>query len=314
MPLHPDAVAFAERTAARYAAEGVDTTPPLSIETRRHLARVSLAVRAPVEWPPLAEIRDVTVPTRGGPRAARVFRPDAPGPLPVILYFHGGGYVAGGISENSPEAHRLAFAQPALVVSFSYRLAPEHPYPAGVEDGVDALGWLATHAASLGGDPARIAVAGSSAGAGLAAAVIRRALAQAGPPVRLAILLSPWLDVFQDSASARTYATGFGLEKAALDEMRDLYLAGRTPPDDPHVSPARHPLPAGWPPTVLLAAECDPLSDDARTFAGRLAAAGVDHVLRFGEGMPHIFHGGWAAMPATAPHVDWLDREIRARL
>jgi acetyl esterase len=314
MPLHPDAVAFAERTAALYAAEGIDTAPPVTVETRRRMARASLPVRAPAEWPPLAEIRDVPVPTRAGPRMARIFRPDAPGPLPVILYFHGGGYVAGGIAENSPEAHRLAAAQPALVVSFSYRLAPEDPFPAGVDDGEDALGWLAANAASLGADPARIALSGSSAGAGLAAAVIRRSLANGGPAVRLAILLSPWLDVFQDSASARTFATGYGLETAALDAMRDLYLAGRTAPDDPHVSPARHPLPAGWPATVLLAAECDPLADDARAFARRLAVAGVDHVLRFGEGMPHIFHGGWAAMPATAPHVEWLDREVRARL
>jgi len=314
MPLHPDAVAFAARMAARYVDEGIVVPKTVSVDLRRRMARVSLAVRAPAEWPPLAQIHDIAVPTRAGPRMARVFRPDAPGPLPVILYFHGGGYVAGGIDENSPEAHRLAFAQPALVISFSYRLAPEHPFPAGVEDGEDALAWVAANAPSLGGDPDRIAVSGSSAGAGLAAAVIRRALAAGGPRVKLALLLSPWLDVFHDSASARTFATGYGLETASLDEMRDLYLAGRTPPDDPQVSPARHPVPDGWPPTVILAAACDPLADDATRFAERLAAAGVDHVLRHGEGMPHIFHGGWAAMPATAPYVEWLDREIRARL
>jgi acetyl esterase len=260
----------------------------------------------------MAAVDDVELPARGGPRPARVYRPSArPGPF-TLVYVHGGGYVVGGIDESDAECRRFATSLRCDVVSVSYRLAPEHPWPAGVDDGEDMLRAIAGGAvAGLGGP---IGLAGVSAGAGLAAAVVRRSLAGGPSPVRLLVLMSPWLDTTITLPATHLYATGYILEREPLIGFCRAYIPDGVSDSHPELSPVRHPVPAGWPETVLFAAERDPLADDSSLFARRLAEAGIDHHVRFVPGMLHGFHGWWDHIPAIKPDIDWLDGLIASRL
>jgi acetyl esterase len=198
------------------------------------------------------------------------------------------------------------------VVSISYRLAPEHPWPAGVDDGEDALRAVAEGAIPGLGGP--LALAGVSAGAGLAAAMTRRLLAEGPSPVRLLVLMSPWLDMTMTLPATRIYATGHQLERESLVGFCRAYIPDGVSDDHPELSAAQSPVPPGWPETVLFAAERDPLADDAALFARRLSEAGVAHHVRFVPGMLHGFHGWWDHMPAIGADIAWLDDLVSERM
>jgi acetyl esterase len=240
--------------------------------------------------PAVAAEKTIQIPGPGGSIRTRVYSPGDPakGPYPVICFFHGGGYVV-----MSPETHeklckQLAVGAGALVVCPDYRLAPEHRYPAPLEDCLAAFRWLRAHAKELGGDPSRIAVAGDSAGGNAAAAVTLRLLAAGEAPPTAAILLCPWTDMALDTDSMRT----FGPSDAVLDTdimtwFRDCYVK----PDqwaDPFASPLRGDL-AKFPPTLVVVGAIDPLGDDGLKFAKKLEAAGRKVTLQKHEGMPHDF-------------------------
>jgi acetyl esterase/lipase len=269
----------------------------------------SLAVIAahgpPVELAPieLASIEDRTIPGPGGALALRLYRPPGPpglpgpgrrpgrAPCPILVYCHGGGWVIGDVGGHDGECRPLCATTGAIVVSVDYRLAPEHPFPAALDDCTAAVEWVAAHADTLGGDPARIAIAGDSAGANLAAAVALRlrdiAGDGAGGPVLCAqILACPALDLTGD----RVADTGQGaplMDPDALRWMSAQYLAGH-PPTDPYASPLHDPDLTGLPPAIVATAEFDPLRGDALAYAGRLERAGVVvTVLDF----PRLVHG-----------------------
>ncbi len=258
-------------------------------------------------------IEDREIPARGGPLPIRIFRAKPPGTrgLPVVLYFHGGGYVLGGIDESEHEARRIALRTPALVVSVGYRLAPEYRFPAAIEDGCDALLWLAHHAATYGGDRRRLAIGGTSAGGGIAAAVARLTRQSNGPRIRLCFLLCPWLDLTFSRRSVAEYGSGHGVERTELDWFAACYLGPDQPADDPLVSPVLHPAPRGLPPAFVLAAQCDPLRDEARLWADRLGAAGVRATYALAPGMVHAFTLLTHVIPAADAHLDGLDDALR---
>jgi acetyl esterase len=245
---------------------------------------------------------------------AEVVVPVGAPPHPVLLYLHGGGWVSGSPSTHRKLAHRFA-QQGFLVVSPDYRLAPEHPFPAGFEDALHALGWVAREAARFGGDPSRLAIGGDSAGANLAAAVAALAPRLSAPLPRAALLL---YGVF-DFATLRGLAAPGDPLATLLGEMLDLMLGSylgspaASPPSDPRLSPllAAHRLP----PSYVLVGGADPLVDQAAALAAALARAGVPHEHDVVPGMPHGFCQMEFLPPARASvarMADFLRRHLTA--
>jgi acetyl esterase len=313
MPLHPDCVAYMKKTGEWSAARGYAAPWEMPAPRARQAFREFILGSKP----PLAEMASVenrTIPTRGGPRPVRILKPTVAGDrkLPVFLYIFSGGYVIGGIDESEQEARRIAAETPAIVVSLGYRLAPEHRFPAAAEDAWDALQWLAANAAALGGDPARLMVGGCSAGGGLAAIVSRQAALAGGPKIALALLLCPWLDLTLSQPSIVRYASGYDLDREFLDWFVAAYIGEGSVADDARASPLLHPVPAGHPPTVILAAECDPLGDEARLYARQLRDAGVAVTWCDAPGMVHAFNEITHLVPAGAPLLQPVGAALRA--
>ncbi|MGI5415364.1 alpha/beta hydrolase [Actinomadura luteofluorescens] len=227
----------------------------------------------------------------------RVFRPagDA-GVGPVVLYIHGGGWTVGDLDSHAGVSRALCALAGVTVVAVDYRLAPEHRYPAAVEDCEAALEWLTAHADDLGVDPRAIAVVGDSSGGNLAAVIAQRATA-AGVQLRCQVLVYPPVDSRSRSKSFETMATGYGLEAAEMLWYWSNYLGEAPKADDPGHSPlAAHDL-RGLPPALILTAELDPLRDEAEEYGAALVAADVPVSMRRFDGTIH----GFFRMPGTIP-------------
>jgi acetyl esterase len=263
-----------------------DLTDPAT--ARKHLA--ALAAAAPAPDTTGMEIQDHTVPADPDV-AVRIYRPDqAQG---AIVWLRGGGFVMGDLDTEHPWAARVAGAAGAVVVSVGYRRAPEHRFPAALEDAYAALVWTAERAATLGIDPGRIAVGGHSAGAGLAAAVALRARDQQGPPIRFQLLNQPELDDRQETWSARTFTDTPWMTRDKLAATWRHYLGAQ--PATAYAAPARATDLAGLPPAYIATAEFDPLRDEAITYGLRLLQAGVPVEL---HQWPGTFHGSQAILSA----------------
>jgi len=240
--------------------------------------------------PEVASAHEITIPGPAGDIRALVFVPKGAGERPpLVVYLHGGGFV-----HMIPETHakltqQIAAGTGAIVVSVDYRLAPENPYPAGLDDCVAAFRWVRDNAPALGGDPTRIAIAGDSAGGNLAATTALRLLADGEEPPSAAVLLVPWLDLAMNTGSFRT----LGPDDVIIDDIvMNFYRTSYAPKpeqwDDPFVSPLRADL-SRFPPTCVVAGGIDPLCDDSVLFADKLEAAGREVVLHDYAGMPHGF-------------------------
>jgi len=225
----------------------------------------------------------------------RVYRPD-PGPEagsgagpapPVVTYFHGGGWVLGGLDSHDRLCRELASQSGAVLVAVDYRLAPEHPFPAGLDDCLAATRWVAAHAADLGADGSRLAVAGDSSGASLAAGVAAAARDLGGPPLALQALAYPALDPSMSTASYAQNADDPFLSRAEMESYWSLYLGGAAP--GPLAAPALATSLAGLPPAYLVLAGRDVLRDEGAAYAERLGEAGVPVQVRRREEMVHGF-------------------------
>jgi acetyl esterase len=241
---------------------------------------------------PVADVRDL----RAAGVPVRAFRPAGDGALPVVAYLHGGGWAIGDCDTHGPLLRALANASGAIVAGIDYRLAPEDPFPAALEDSLAAARWLAAHASELGGDGARLAIAGDSAGANLATVVARRLRGEV--ELRLQALIYPVTDAGLDTPSWREFAEGYGLTAATVRRFWDLYLDGADA-GDPDASPLRARDLAGLPPAYVQTAEADLLRDEGEAYAAALRTAGVPVVL---ERRPGTVHGfvRWLAVTAVA--------------
>lgn len=253
--------------------------------------RESLGALAPLlnaGAPQVAREREIRIPGPGGAIRARVYEPRTPAPRPALVFYHGGGYVIMSPETHAKLAKQLAVGAGCTVVSVDYRLAPEHPFPAPVDDCVAAFRWVRAHPGELGADPRRIAVAGDSAG-GNASAAVCLALAEAGDRgPAAAVLLCPWTDMALESESMRALGPDDPLLDAELLRFfRDSYLKEAEIPD-PRASVLRADL-TRFPRTLVVVGSIDPLYDDGAELARRLEAAGVDVQLQEHEGMPHDF-------------------------
>jgi acetyl esterase len=307
MPLHPDCAEYLKKSAEWMAAERLPPFWEMPAAQARRVYRDSILASKP-PLAPMHTVEDRVVPTRGGARAVRILRPRTAGalPLPLMLYIHSGGYVIGGIDESEHEARRFAARTPALVVSMSYRLAPEHRMPAAAEDAWDVLEWTAANAAALGADPARLIVGGCSAGGGLTAILSRLSAERGGPRLALTVLLCPWLDLTMSQPSVSRFGRGYDLDREFLDWFAGAYVGPAGDARHPLVSPLLHPVPKGHPPALILAAACDPLFDEAGQYAERLREAGVPVTMVEAPGMIHAFNEITHLIPAGVPLLEPL--------
>ncbi|MGC1173104.1 alpha/beta hydrolase [Polaromonas sp.] len=238
--------------------------------------------------PALARVEDFSIPARDGHALpARLYAPSA-GKLPVLLYFHGGGFTIGSIASHDILCRQLSHLAGCAVVSVDYRLAPEHKFPTAAHDAWDALQWLAAHAAEKHPDGSRLAVGGDSAGGTLAAmcAVLAR---DAGLPLALQLLFYPGCSAHQDTESHRKFARGFVLEEREINWFFSCYVRGPADREDWRFAPLNTPDVDGVAPAWVGLAECDPLVDEGVMYADKLRAAGVPVDLEIYRGVTHEF-------------------------
>jgi acetyl esterase len=282
--------------------------PPLP-ELRQQLRTMVTLMDEPA--PALPRIEDLRVPGPAGTIPARLYGPSIGTPLPCVAYFHGGGWVQGDLETHHGLCARLAQHAGAVVVAFDYRLAPEHKFPAAVEDCLAAYRWLRAQARELGGDPARVAVAGDSAGGNLSA-VVSQLSAPTVPTCQA--LIYPAVDFSFETESHRDMENGHVIPRDRVLWYMAQYLREDKDMADLRASPLRAPSLAGQPPTLIVTAGFDPLRDEGKAYADRLRAAGVDVVYREYTGQIHAFMMLTKAIPqgmtATREVADFLRRTL----
>jgi acetyl esterase len=260
------------------------------------------------------------VPGAAGPLAVRIHSPpdasvDSRDWLsPGLVYFHGGGLVAGTIGTHAPIAHALSSSSACRVISVEYRLAPEHPFPAALEDALAAITYIGQHAMEFGIDGTRLGICGDSAGGTLAAAACQAAARAGSPRLALQFLICPILDYSRTSGSRREFASGYLVEQATLDHDISHYVPPGTDPADPRISPLRARDLSGMPPTIIHTAEFDPLRDEALDYFNRLIPGGAALSYTCHSGMIHLFYGLGAVVPYARIALEQMGREIRAAL
>ena len=308
--LHPDMAILTEAQKGAYGGATI-------AEQREAWGRYTASIAEPP--PDTLAVRDTELPGTHHPTGhrvkVRVYRPkNAAGAVPCVIYMHGGGFMKGDLDSSDPIAWGFAAQTGAVVVSVDYRLTPEHPYPAAFHDCLAVLRHLAAEPADFGIDPARIGVAGDSAGGHLAASLCLAARDGIAPaPVCQAVIYTvTGTDMTMPSYTDN--ATGYGLTTAAC---RDYYRILLTRPEyqaDPHARPAIVENLAGLPPAFVHSAEFDPVRDDGRLYAARLALAGVDVTYREARGMIHGFMRARFKGAAARAEYDAICNFLRERL
>jgi len=288
MPVDPQINGLLQMIEAAGAPALADGTPA---QAREGFRLMTVGMRDPATLASVRSVEDTTVPGPTGPVPVRLYRPDAEGALPTIVFFHDGGFVIGDLDTHDDHARLLCHEVGAVVVSVDYRLAPEHPFPAGFLDCLAALHHISEHTGLYGGNARRLAVAGDSAGANLAAAV---ALAARDEGLALAaqLLLYPGVDFDEDAphVSRLENATGFFLTDADMRWFGEQYLSDAAHRSDPRASVLLADL-SGVAPAIIGTAEFDPLRDEGEAYAAALSKAGVSVVARRYDGMIHGFFG-----------------------
>lgn len=260
---------------------------------------------------------DRIIPTPGGDVPVRVYQPaGVSGKRPCIIYMHGGGFMLGDLDSSDSNAWGYADETGATVVSVDYRLTPEHPFPAAFDDCYGVLTWLAANPDELGIDATRIAVAGDSAGGTLGAALTLASRDRGGPRIVAQALVYPWLGLEHNTPSYVEYANGLGLTAASMQKFDQLYLPDDPDSDDPYARPIKARDFSNLPPALVHSAEMDPIRDDGRAYAAKLALAGNWVTYREARGMVHGFlrarFTGVAARVEFAVACDFLRAHLGA--
>ena len=262
-------------------------TPAEIRADRASRADAMAAMAGPLQQ--VARVEDRTVPGPSEPIPVRVYWPQTGSELPVLVYFHGGGFVMGNLDGVDRTCRVLANASGCIVVSVDYRLAPEHKFPAAVNDAYAAVKYVSEHAAEFNADPKRLAVGGDSAGGNLAAVVSLIARERGGPAVAFQLLVYPVTDYDDNRPSLQEYAEGNLLTRNAVRYFWGHYLSWPEDGLHSHASPLKAESLAGLPPAMVITAECDPIRDQGEAYAHRLREAGVPVTLKRYEGAIHVF-------------------------
>lgn len=308
MPVDPQIQALLDK------GTGVPATHILSVPEARAQYEARVALMAPPAA--VAEVDERSIPGPGGLLRLRVYRPLGTGPFPLLVFFHGSGFVLCSLDTHDGMCRNLCAGAGCVVVSVDYRLSPEHKFPAPLDDCVCATHWAVQHADELSADGARVVLAGDSAGGNLAAATALRLRDEGGPVLQGQLLIYPVTDYHTPGTpSYRANAEGYGLTRDTMIWFWNHYLADPADAANPYASPLRAASVAGLPPALLVTAEFDPLCDEGEDYAARLRAAGVPVRLSRWAGMNHGFFF-WVGIvdkadAAMAESCAWL-REIFA--
>lgn len=313
MPLDPQT----ELVLAALEAAGADALGKGSPEDAREYERSTLAAARQVAvhgqpgYIELASVEDRTIEAETGILDVRVYRPNREGPLPTVVYLHGGGFILGGLDTHDPHCRFICEQTDAVIVSVAYRLAPESPFPAAYQDAVASVRWVQDNIDQFGSDPGRVAVAGDSAGANLAAALA----ANAGLDLAAQLLIYPKTDFRRDVAySSRTEnGQGYFLTLSMSDWFEEHYLCDQDR-TDPRASVMAAPIPTGVAPAVLGVGEYDLLRDEVVAYAERLGKNGGSAQLHVFPGLVHGFFGMRLASHAAAAAALTLTADFRALL
>ena len=280
---HPDVQAVLDDLVA----ESVPPLGTLSVEGARALHEDLFT--PPAEPIPVDTVRDLSIDGPNGPIPIRVYAPHGDGPFPVLVYYHGGGWVVGDLDSIDPTCRALTNVADAVVVSVDYRLAPEHPFPEPIEDCYAALSWVAANTTAIRGDPERVAVGGDSAGGNLAAAVALLARDRGGPSLVHQALVYPVTEHAFETASYEENAEGYFLTRGDMEWFWNRYLPTDIAGRNPYASPLCAPSLADLPSASVVTAGFDPLRDEGVAYADALDEAGVDVAHHHYPGMIHGF-------------------------
>jgi acetyl esterase len=309
MGLKPSAREFVEATRAFMAMpDDALTNPEASAEFLGRLRSMSSSAQASEH---VATVFDQQIDE--GP-VVRVYVPDHAANLPVLIYFHGGGWVAGDLDMHDSTCRRLANLVGCAVVNVDYRLAPEHPYPVPLDDAYAALAWVEAKAGEFGGDPSRLIVAGSSSGGNLAAAVAIKARDAGGPRVGLQVLLYPAVDASMSHDSIRDLATGYGLESRTMQWYWQQYLGRDLRNADHLASPLAAPDLSRLPDAIVATAQFDPLRDEGKAYAQCLDDAGIHVTQMMFDGQVHGFLGLLGVTKDADQALESIAESIREHL
>jgi acetyl esterase/lipase len=304
MPLDPLAKRLLTMMAAATPAEH---RRPTTSERRASLAKLMQFARADAAG---VSATDGTLPAPGGNIPYRLYAPEGHAPAPGFIFFHGGGMVAGSIATHDRVAAALAEATGCRLISVDYRLAPEHKFPAAIEDAIAATEFVARNGAGLGIDAEKLVIGGDSAGATLAAVVCQHALRH-GPAIVAQCLICPVLDFEEISPSREKFAENYLIDRLTLEADLADYLPDGTDPADVRISPLRALHVAGLPTAIIHTAEFDPMRDEGNAYARKLLAAGVsvEHVCH--DGMIHNFHAMSAVLPQARLVLSQIGEQVR---
>ena len=253
-------------------------------------ARQAILQLFQVENPePVAKVEDRTIPTPTGDLPIRLYTPEGDGPLPVLVFFHGGGWVVGNLESHDATCRALANAAGCITLAVDYRLAPEHKFPAAPEDCYEATKWAVLNAAALGGDPQRVAVGGDSAGGNLAAAVALMSGDRGAPSLAYQLLLYPVTNHSFETESCKQNGEDYLLTKDSMVWFWDHYLENDEAGNAPYASPLQAKYVNSPPPGLVITAEFDPLRDEGEAYGKRLQDAGADIKISRYDGTIHGF-------------------------
>jgi acetyl esterase len=312
MALDPQCRFILDQMAAAGGPPMEQMTPQQMRADRAAKADLMAALAGPLEE--VARVEDRTIPGPAQPIPVRVYWPKTGKNLPALVYYHGGGWVAGSLDGHDRTLRALANASGCVLISVDYRLAPEHKFPAAVEDADASLRYVAENAGEFDIDPNRIAVGGDSAGGTLATVVCLIARDRGGPKIGFQLLIYPATDYEDDRPSVREFAQGYFLTKPLLDYFWGHYLARPEDGRNPHASPIRAESLAGLPPAMVITAECDPIRDQGEAYAQRLRESGVAVTVKRYEGAIHAFFNLAGIVDSGKQAIDDAGQALRAAL
>lgn len=301
MALDPQVAGLLAQLSANPEAPGLADVPP---EGGRAMFR-ALGAMLDMQDAPIGKIENRKIPGPAGEIPVRIYTPVAAGaePLPCLVYYHGGGWVIGDLETHEGACRLLANGSGCRVVSVDYRLAPEHVFPAAVDDCYAAVKWVSENARQIGIDPNRIAVGGDSAGGNLSAVVCQTARDSGGPAIAFQLLIYPATDMTLATPSKKENAVGYFLEGKLMDYFYQHYVPKGADENDPRHSPLRARNFSGLPPAYVITAQYDVLRDEGRMYAEKLQAAGVKVTLVNYESMIHGFVTMAGAIEAARPAI-----------
>lgn len=283
-------------------------------EGRAQMRAMREAMKQPV--PEMAEVRNIAADGPHGAIPMRLYRSKAAGagPAPVLVFFHGGGWVVGDLETHDISVRHFADAMGGVAIAVDYRLAPEHKFPAAADDSIAATQWIAANAAALNIDASRLAVGGDSAGGNLAAVVALAAAAAGAPKVRAQVLIYPTVDLRMNYESYKRVGEGFTLTAGSMEWFRDHYLNSKTEVEDWRASPLLAKNHAAAPPAYVVTAGLDPLCDEGEAYAKALQQAGVETQFRCCSGQMHGFIGAKGIIRQADMVIDEIGAFLKTKL